>query len=101
MTRQEIAHGGEGIRASEDDLIFSDEDAHDRNAEKRTWKILIVDDDKDVHQVTRLALSDFSFQGRALMLLSAHDSDEAKALLAQHTDFALILLDVVMEREDA
>ena len=64
------------------------------------WKILIVDDEAEVHDVTRLVLSGFQFKGRGLCFLDAFTGGEARQLLAQHPDIALILLDVVMEEND-
>jgi PAS domain S-box-containing protein len=64
------------------------------------WKVMIVDDDPSVHQVTKLALRGFTFQGQPLTWLSAHSCQEAQTLLAEHSDIALILLDVVMEEND-
>jgi diguanylate cyclase (GGDEF)-like protein len=66
-----------------------------------SWKILIVDDEPSVHQVTRLALQDFRFAGRELLFLGAYSASEAISLLTEHPDVALILLDVVMETPDA
>jgi signal transduction histidine kinase len=63
----------------------------------KTWKILIADDEKAVHEVTQLALQGFTFHGKPLTFLSAYSGEEAKAILAQHSDIALIFLDVVME----
>jgi len=91
-----------------DDLTWDDE-TQTTSSEQRTvpaaptkfWKILIVDDENDVHSITRLALSDFSFQGMAISFLSAFNADEAKELLRVNPDVALILLDVVMEEEDS
>ncbi|HVT35168.1 MAG TPA: histidine kinase dimerization/phospho-acceptor domain-containing protein, partial [Nevskiaceae bacterium] len=65
------------------------------------WLVLVVDDDAEVHAVTRLALSAFEFAGRPVRILEAHSAAEARTRLAQHTDIALILLDVVMETEHA
>lgn len=67
----------------------------------RPWRVLVVDDDPDVHAVTRLALRNVSFKGRALELLSAHSGAEGFRLLSSSDDIALVLLDVVMETEDA
>lgn len=64
------------------------------------WKVMIVDDDPSVHQVTQLALRGFTFQGKSLTLLSAYCRQEAQTLLAEHPDIALIFLDVVMEEND-
>jgi two-component system sensor histidine kinase/response regulator len=66
-----------------------------------TWKMLIVDDEEDVHQVTQLLLGDYVYQGKPLALFSAYSAKKAKALLAEHPDIAVILLDVVMESNDA
>ncbi len=65
------------------------------------WRVLVVDDDADVHAVTRLALRNVSFQGRGLELFSAHSAAEGLRLLEDTADIALVLLDVVMETEDA
>lgn len=65
------------------------------------WKVLIVDDETDVHTVTRLVLREISYQGKGLNLLSAYSAREAKEILQQHSDIALILLDVVMETQSA
>jgi response regulator RpfG family c-di-GMP phosphodiesterase len=65
------------------------------------WKVLIVDDEPEVHQVTRLVLANFSFSDRPLQLISAYSSVEAESLLREHTDTAVVLLDVVMETEQA
>jgi signal transduction histidine kinase len=67
----------------------------------RPWKILVADDDPEVHTVTRLALRNFEFGGRPVDLLSAASAAEARHLLEQQPDIALILLDVVMETEHA
>jgi PAS domain S-box-containing protein len=65
------------------------------------WKVLLVDDESDIHAVLRLALQDVVVDGRPLQLLDACSAAEAEAGLARHPDIALILLDVVMETEQA
>jgi diguanylate cyclase (GGDEF)-like protein len=66
------------------------------------WPILVVDDDATVHEVTRLILSDYTFDGRPAELTSAYSAAEARGYLQQQPErYALILLDVVMETEDA
>jgi len=65
------------------------------------WTILIVDDDDDVHRTTEYALTDVSILDRPLRFLHAHNSMEAFELLTTESDVAVILLDVVMEKEDA
>lgn len=61
------------------------------------WKILIVDDETEVHQVTKLALQKFAYADRGLIFLSAYSAQEAQNILCNHADIAIILLDVVME----
>ena len=70
-------------------------------AEPGAWTALIVDDDPDVHLVTRLALANFHFDGRPLALISARSAAEARQVLATAEDIALILLDIVMETAQA
>lgn len=85
-----------------DALSFADEQPTAAgNGAPAPWKVLIVDDDQEVHLVTRAVLGGFTYNGRGILFLSASSRREAEALLAQHPDTALILLDVVMETQDA
>ena len=63
-------------------------------SDSQTWKVMIVDDDAQVHQTTKLALKKFIFDGRSLTLFSAYSGEEAKQLIAAHPDIAFILLDI-------
>jgi response regulator RpfG family c-di-GMP phosphodiesterase len=83
------------------DFLFADETEELAPAHNGSWKILIVDDEPEVHAVTKLALSDFVFQGKNLEFFSAFSGQDAKLLVEQHPDAAIILLDVVMETDDA
>lgn len=65
------------------------------------WKVLVVDDEPDIHSLTRLNLREFSFAQRPLELLSAHSAAEAMTLLREQDDIAVALVDVVMETDDA
>ncbi len=68
---------------------------------EQPWRILIVDDDVDVHVVTRLALRNVTFLNRPLQLLSAYSGKEAMEVMRATDDIALVLLDVMMETDDA
>lgn len=90
--------------------LFADHRSQDESANKGKqrdqtdrggWKVLLVDDDEQMHQVTRLALSGFEFDNRKLELISAYSGAEARVLCQQHNDIALALVDVVMETEHA
>jgi response regulator RpfG family c-di-GMP phosphodiesterase len=65
------------------------------------WRVLIVDDEPEVHDLTRLVLGDFRFENQALEFISAHSAREARAILRESSDIAIIFLDVVMESEHA
>ncbi len=65
------------------------------------WKILLVDDEPDIHDITKLTLTRFRLDGRGLTFLHAYTGMEAKEVLAREKDIALVFLDVVMEREDS
>jgi len=86
-----------------DDVIFADEDEEDaiQPAASDVWKILVVDDEAEIHSVTRLVLRDHVFMDKHLEFISAYSGEEARKRLAQHPDTAVILLDVVMEHEHA
>jgi len=65
------------------------------------WKVLIVDDEPDVHAMTRFALEDFQFAGKSLQLLQAISAIEARDILVADPEIAVALIDVVMETDDA
>ncbi|OAN48037.1 response regulator [Paramagnetospirillum marisnigri] len=65
------------------------------------WPVLVVDDEPDIHEMTRLLLRDLSFKDRPFEVISAHSATEARTILARHPDIPVILLDVVMETPDA
>ncbi|CBS85530.1 DUF3369 domain-containing protein [Azospirillum lipoferum] len=91
----------------DEDLVFLDDAApgagpsEDQEDPGSRWTMLIVDDEPEVHSITKLVLSDFAYKGRKARFLSAHSAAEARLILARESDIALILLDVVMETEDA
>ena len=84
-----------------DEFLFADDTEEELQEERASWKILVVDDEPEVHAVTKLALSDFVFQDKDLEFLSAYSGAEAKEMFVQHDDIAVVLLDVVMETDDA
>jgi len=65
------------------------------------WKILVVDDDPDVHDVTRIAVDGCDFEDRPFELFHALSAQEAREILAEHDDIAVALIDVVMENDTA
>jgi len=95
------------MQASEntnDDFLFiddSDEDEILNNGNGESWKVLIVDDDPEIHSVTQLALSDLVVLGKNLEYIHAYSGRDACQLIEEHDDIVLVLLDVVMETDDA
>ncbi|MGB3639899.1 MAG: ATP-binding protein [Rivularia sp. (in: cyanobacteria)] len=92
------------ISETDDDILVFEEEETDNiavNTSLKAWKIIIVDDEPTVHQVTQLALKNFVFDDKPLTFFSADSSQAAKKLIANHPDTALILLDVVMDTNDA
>jgi signal transduction histidine kinase/DNA-binding response OmpR family regulator len=71
------------------------------SGESENWKVILVDDDRDVHQATYFVFQNFRFENRGVTFISAYSSKDAKKLIAEHSDAAVILLDVVMESHDA
>lgn len=92
----------------QDEMLFKDDEVPsgtaarlERMPQAERWKLLVVDDEEEVHHVTRLVLGGFSYAGRKIQFLGAYSADEAKKLLVEHPDIAVILLDVVMESHDS
>lgn len=65
------------------------------------WLVLVVDDEPEIHEITRLVLGDVKFSGIPVELHSAYSAFEARSFLEAHPDTAVMLLDVVMETDDA
>ena len=65
------------------------------------WKVLIVYDEKDVHEITQLGLEDFQFANRTLQIFQAMSGTKAREILQTEPDIAVALIDVVMETDDA
>ncbi|MGE5372762.1 MAG: DUF3369 domain-containing protein [Solirubrobacterales bacterium] len=65
------------------------------------WKIMIVDDEPEVHRVTSWVLQEFAFEGRPLQIFNAYTATQSIEMLTAEKDIAVVLLDVVMETDDA
>lgn len=85
-----------------DELLFA-EDALPLPgaAASKPWKVLIVDDDEQIHVVTKMVLGDMTFRDCPLQFLSAYSGQEGHAAIAANADLAVVFLDVVMETETA
>ena len=65
------------------------------------WNVLVVDDDPDVIEVTRMVLGDLEFDGRKLNILEANSFQDAREVFAREPQIAVALIDVVMESDRA
>lgn len=86
-----------------DELIdlVDDDASSERTHGGDPWTVLIVDDEEQVHQITTYALAEVRILGRPLQFLHAYSAAQARALLEGRPEVAVILLDVVMETDDA
>ncbi len=66
-----------------------------------SWKVLVVDDEEDVHSITRMALKGFTYKEKEIQFLHTYSAEEARLVLKNNPDIALIFLDVVMESNEA
>ncbi|KIF82252.1 putative bifunctional diguanylate cyclase/phosphodiesterase [Noviherbaspirillum autotrophicum] len=92
--------------SADDDLVFLEETADVTGSTGRptgqpVWRVMIVDDDVDVHSATMFALANLEMQHRPLEFLHAYSAAQARDLLACEQDIAVILLDVVMEQGES
>ncbi len=86
----------------DDELLFSaEDDAPPELPAGPPWRLLIVDDEIEIHSVSKLALSSFRLDNRELEFLHAYSGAQAKQILAAESDIGLVLLDVIMETDDA
>ncbi|HRE16895.1 MAG TPA: DUF3369 domain-containing protein, partial [Rhodocyclaceae bacterium] len=91
-----MASGGDDM------MVFSaEDDGLARSYHQPAWRVLVVDDDADVHASTELAFFELDVQHRPVQFLHAYSAAEARAILERERDIAVIILDVVMEEEHA
>ena len=89
------------VKTSVENIEFIPEEAVSEDATAETWKVMIVDDEVDVHKATVFALSGVTVVGKKLTFVHAYSASEAIENFKTHRDIAVVLLDVVMESEDA
>jgi response regulator RpfG family c-di-GMP phosphodiesterase len=63
------------------------------------WKIMLIDDDHDIHQLTKIVLGSYVFENRSLEFINGYSGVDARRLIQEHPDTAIIFLDVVMESD--
>lgn len=86
----------------DDTILFADDRLGGEEESSSTpWKIIIADDEEEVHAMTRMVMKKFEFEGRAVELISAYSGKETIEIMEEQPDVAIILLDVVMENENS
>nr|WP_314899284.1 DUF3369 domain-containing protein [uncultured Deefgea sp.] len=83
----------------DEQILFADENNNDVENDL-AWRVLIVDDEPDVHLTTEFALKNTLIVKRKIEFLHAYSGSEAIKVLTQEHDIAVILLDVVMENDE-
>ena len=68
---------------------------------QKPWTILLVDDEEDVVEVSKLVLESLQFEERDLRILSADSGRAARKIFETEPDIAVAFVDVVMETEHA
>lgn len=84
-----------------DELLFADDGQENQEIVRAAWRVLIVDDEPDVHRATTFALAGVTILNQTLEFLHAYSAAEAIDPLKKEDNIAVVLLDVVMEREHA
>ena len=87
---------------SNDAFVFSDDECTTSALQApASWKILSVEDDP-VYQASLLhSLNGLMFRDQLVEVLTANSAASAAEVLSRHDDIAVMLLDVVMEQDDA
>jgi len=81
--------------------FFKEETYVGKKEKKETFKIIIADDEKDVHLLTRSVLKKFEYENKELEIISTYSGKETLEAVKQNPDVVLLLLDVIMETDDA
>ncbi|MCL2905273.1 EAL domain-containing protein [Shewanella fodinae] len=82
-------------------LFAPDEPPLDLAMESQSWKVLSVEDDANYQASLAHALHGYAVKSRPIEMLTAPTAAAAAELLANHDDLSVVLLDVVMEDDDA
>ncbi|MEA3404906.1 MAG: DUF3369 domain-containing protein [Pseudomonadota bacterium] len=89
-------------------FVFAPDSEQDAQTAKQSndqsWRVLVVDDEPEVHKITKLVLESLTFEDQTVELSHAYSAEEAQILLQEQDSnqpFAVAFIDVVMETETA
>ena len=80
-------------------MIFAPETLETTYTQGESKKILIVDDDSDVIGVSVLAFKSIKFPGIQSEVMFCDTTADAKRLIKENPDIAIVLLDIMMETD--
>ena len=69
----------------DDEILIVDDEKVDSNRIKQGWKVLIVDDEPEVHRITKMTLAKFEFDNKPIEFIHAYTGREAKAIVTNET----------------
>ena len=101
MDIEDMERRNQKFIADNDEVIFAHETTILNNFLKDSWKILLVDSDREFHEVSKLALEGLKFENKSLTFFSAYSGTEAKQIIQKNPDVAIILLGQIMETDNA
>lgn len=81
------------------ELLFSE--MSNKTELEGSWNVLVVDDEEQVHEITRLAFNDFVYSRKNLNFISAFSGAQAISLLKENQNIHVVLLDIIMESDSA
>lgn len=84
--------------------LFEDTSAEAEQKKSKTkynsaYKIVIADDDEEVHRVTSMILKGFLFEDHPLEIIDTYSGAETVEVFRVIPDIAILFLDVVMEKD--
>jgi len=65
------------------------------------WEMLIVDDEEEVHSITKSVLKKFIYEDKSIKFHHAYNGSDAVEIIKNNPNISLMLLDVVMETNEA
>jgi signal transduction histidine kinase/CheY-like chemotaxis protein len=86
---------------ADDEFVTLIDDGERATVPARPWIVAVIDDDPAVHEGTRYALYDYTLHDQGLKLLAAYSAAEGRELMRANPEIAVVLLDVVMETDNA
>jgi CheY-like chemotaxis protein len=84
-----------------DDEIVSVVDDDPVPGSQQAWRVLVVDDERDIFDATELAVEGLVVDGRPVALSYAGSAAQALDICRSDPEIAVVVLDVVMETESA